>query len=643
MSNVPHQPPFYNVFSSFQWKMPLLPRPPVKADADSDADVTAPIQQMTSSTDRHNYTDTSASANVPITDQTTSSMNRKAPPSAPSSPPSPLPHHDSHVISNSDSSMGMGDMSGIGSMSMNERETMKFNKRPGTVKLIPTTTPVTCVEDLQKILLPTRLNNLGQGSASASLLALSNSSSSAAKMKSTGGTGYRPPVVRARSSSSSSSTSELRRQNVTPCCADYVPDKLDVIISQQEHQQQHQASPVFQRLLQQYATAYRERSTVFERRKGALQVMRAIQARGGTFLCALTPDAYKRQDQSQWAVVSNAIAERFIARVLEQVARNKQPTVSKMARTAQIVSQHRAPMKSKSRSAKATSRTAVHVLLHRHPVAPPRPSIKIHNKETLKNKKLALTKAVATLTKPVVQQQQQQGALAPPGPFHKRQRRSSSVKQSHQGTKLSFAKGMKLPFARPPIEKKQGKKLTFTKGMKLPFARPPIEKRPHSSHQDQRLQASAAALELYTNTAAGQGDEPPRRVSWDKATIEAQRRAKQKAQVQIQHQGQGRVSSVFNALDLLSSAAILDGSSSTSRSDSMSSDSGSSDSDSDDHSTEDSTGVSSQQQQEHQEKAGSLLKQRQEQLHRLNSSSVAPVVKNYDDAHIKADLSYIWR
>jgi hypothetical protein len=66
MSPLPHQPPIYNVFSSFQWKMPLLPRPPVKADTD----VTAQVRQMTSSTDhrQQNYTDTSASTNVPITD-----------------------------------------------------------------------------------------------------------------------------------------------------------------------------------------------------------------------------------------------------------------------------------------------------------------------------------------------------------------------------------------------------------------------------------------------------------------------------------------------------------------------------------------------------------------------------------------------
>jgi hypothetical protein len=530
--------------------------------------------------------------------------------------------------------MGMVDMGGFVSMSTNERETMKFNKRPGTVKLIPTTTPVTCVEDLQKILLPTKLNNLGRRAASASLLALSNSSSSADKMKSTGGTGYRPPIMRASSStttststsasasaststSTSTSTSYLRRQNVTPCSTDYVPEKQDVIISQQEHQQQHQASSVFQRLLQQYATAYRERSTGIERRKSALQVMRAVQARGGTFLCSLTPDTNKSKQQSQqWAVVSNTTAERFIARVLEQVARNKQPAVSKMARAAQIVSQHRAPMKSKKKSAVAADRaSAVHVLLHRNPIPPFRPSIKIQNKETLKNKKLALIKAVATLTKPVLQQEQK-GAEEPRRKFQKQQRRSSSVKQYHQA-------------------------------MKPPLARPPIDSRPNSSYQDQRLQASAAAaLELYTT--AGLDDEAPRRVSWDKATIEAQRRAQQQAQVQAQvqtqYEGQAhRVSSVFNALDLLSSAAILDGGSRSSRSNSMSSDSGSSDSDSDAHSSEDSSGVSPQQQQDHQEKTGLLQKQRREQVHRLNSSSVVPVVNNFDDADMKADLSYIWK
>jgi hypothetical protein len=566
--------------------------------------------QMTSNPElRQHHTGTSASTNVPITDQT-STMNRKAPP-APSSPsprasppPPPPQHHHSHLISTDSSMSGMGGID----MSTNERETMKFNKRPGTVKLIPTTTPVTCVEDLQKILLPTKLNNLGKGSASASLLALSNSNSSASKMKSTGGTGYRPPTMKA--SSSRRSSDNLHRQNVTPCPADYVPNQQDVIISQQEHSHQHQAHqalPIFQRLLQQYATVYRERSTMVQRRKGALQVMRAVQAREGSFLCS-----YQQQGQ-KWAVVSNTTAERFIARLLEQVARSKQPAVSKMARAAQVADQHRAPMKSKS--ATATARAAVHVLLHRNPIAPPRPSIKLVNKETLKNKKLALTKAVATLTKPVLQQQQVKKAPAPPRQFQKKQRRSSSVM------------------------------------MKPPLARPPIETRPRSSYKDQQLKASAAALERYTNTTDDL-DEPPRRVSWDKATIEAQRRAQQQVQMQHQgHQGQARkVSSVFNALDMLSSAAILDGGSS--RSNSMSSDSGSSDSDSDEHSSEDSlsllhaaaTSVAPQQhQQKHQEQTGSLLKQRREQFRRLNSSSVVPVINNYDDADIKADLSYIWK
>jgi hypothetical protein len=553
---------------------------------------------------RQNHTGTSASTNVPITARTTPLMNRKAPPA----PPSPPHHHHSHFIS-TDSSMG--DMGDIVSMSTKERVTMKFNKRPGTVKLIPTTTPVTCVEDLQKILLPTKLNNLGKASASASLLAFSPSSSSASKMKSTGGTGYRPPTT-----SRSSNSTDLRRQNFTQCCVDYVPDQQDVIIFQQEHSRQHQASPMFQRSLQQYVTAYRERSTVVQRRKAALQVMRAVQARGGNFLCSLNQH---QQHSQQWAVVSNITAERFIARLLEQVARNKQPAVSKMARAAQIVSQHRAPMKKNSRSASAANQAAVHVLLHRHPVAPPRPTIKLVNKETLKNKKLALIKAVTILTKPVLQQQQpQKRAPAPPKQFQKKQRRSSSVL------------------------------------MKPPFARPPIERKAYVSYPDQQQQASAAGLEPYTTRA--DLDEAPRRVSWDKATIEAQRRAQH--QVQMQHQGyqvhqQGqarKVSSVFNALDLLSSAAILDGGSSTSRSNSMSS-SGSSDSDSDEHSSEESlsllhataTSATPQQQHQHQEQTGSLLKQRREQFHRLNSSSVVPVVNNYDDAHIKADLSYIWK
>jgi hypothetical protein len=214
--------------------------------------------------------------------------------------------------------------------------------------------------------------------------------------------------------------------------------------------------------------------------------------------------------------------------------------------------------------------------------------------------------------------------------------------------------------------------------------RPPMQ--PRSSYHEHRGQhqyhqaSAAAALDLYTVTASSAAfEEPPRRVSWDKATIAAQRREQQQLQMQEQRyqdeQGQGvfnaiaaqrreqqqglmmhekrlqgpQGNAVFNALDLLSSAAILDGSSESSNysnSNSMSSSSHSSSDSSEDFSEESLKAVTPQHQQEEQEHwvpPGSLLKQRRDQLKRISGSSVAPLVNGYDDADAKADLSYIWR
>jgi hypothetical protein len=588
------------MFASFPWKMPLLPRPPTHANAGTEAPMD---MQMTPPTATNMHANVHMHSSPPIltVDKTLSSVSG---------------------ASTSSTSMVVSSYS---SLSTNERETMKANKRPGTVKLIPTTAPVTCLEDLRKIALPTKLNNLGRrGSGSDQFTQQNQKHTEPQKFKQT-------------------------------LSADYVPSVNDVQVNtdQLKSQSQFRSSPrYFQRLVQHTAAqSYSEPSTVVERRKAVLRVMRAVESRGGLFLCPIQVQVEEEQLQ-QWAVVADAHAESSLVRLLEQVARARRPVVSKMARTACIVDSLQAPIKAgtSTSTAQQKAQPQVSILLHRHPIAPPRPRLRLRsnkssttmNTTTKVTKKPACPKGACPLTKPVLQQQQQQ---------QQEPQEPQALPRQRQMPRQSLKKQKRKSSSTPSTSQKHQKR----QAMQPPFPRPPVQTRavPQQAPKGAKTTTLSPVPRLYqTQTTANDSDELPRRVSWDKATMAVQKQARanavaaasattaaQKQAValyQARQQARNRALSQslasFNALDLLSTAAILDDNSSgnSSTSSAASSDGG------DEHDYEEQMQVVPH--------PGSLIKLRQERLRHVSERSITPLMHGDGDAHatVKAELSYIW-
>jgi len=212
-------------------------------------------------------------------------------------------------------------------MHSSELDTMKANQRPGTVKIIPTTTPVSCFEEFQMLSLPTRLNNVGK------ILA--------------------------------------KKQDMDiqkACAAGYEPSKKDVVVRDTNVKAANLfRCPSFRRLVRENCTFYMVPSTYVERRKVALRVMQAVQGQGGLFL--------ESSGSQQWCLVSPGAVERFVAGVLEQEARAR--GAARAVRATQSV---RVPVKVAPTQAQGPP---ISILLQRYPVAPSRPVARSKKNKTL--------------------------------------------------------------------------------------------------------------------------------------------------------------------------------------------------------------------------------------------------------------------
>jgi hypothetical protein len=186
------------------------------------------------------------------------------------------------------------------------------------------------------------------------------------------------------------------------CC----PDQQDVIIFQQAVVTNTKHRPCFN---DHYSSTQQSLPRTIDcgsaSQSSLMQVMRVNQARGGSFLF-LESNASKHSQQWRWFLTQ----QQSVTRVLERGSRyaaccfqigsrgtDCEPASCARRRTVGVLD----------------SRAAVQVLLHRNPVAPPRPRASSSSiRETLKNKPVSIK--VITHLKPVLR------APEPPSQFHKR-------------------------------------------------------------------------------------------------------------------------------------------------------------------------------------------------------------------------------